>query len=133
MKITPKQYAQALYDSIKDKNKNDLTKSIREFASVLVQNNDLQKGDKIIKLFRKLYNQAESIVEAEITSATKLTPAMLHDLKEYIKKISKVDTVELVEKENKKLIGGAVIKYGDKILDGSLKTRMQIMKAELKK
>jgi F-type H+-transporting ATPase subunit delta len=133
MKITPKQYAQALYDSLKDDNKKDATKAIAEFARVLVENNDLQKGDKIIEQFRKLYNQEEGIVEAEITSAAKLSAAMLHDLKEYIKKISKVDTVEVNEKENRSLVGGAIIKYGDKILDGSLKTRIQTMKAELKK
>ena len=37
------------------------------------------------------------------------------------------------EKQNKNILGGVILKYGDKILDGSLKTKLNSLKEELKK
>lgn len=133
MKITAKQYSEALYESVQGKNKNEVKKAVEEFASVLRANNDLGQKDKIIARFTKLYNQKEGIVEAEVSSASELGSGTKKTLKDYIKKISQAEKVEVKEIEDKSIIGGTVIKYGDKILDASLRTRIRALRSELKK
>ena len=133
MKISAKQYAQALYESLEGKNRNEIKSVIVEFAKVLAADNGLSKTAEIVEKFNKIYNQEEGIVEAEISSAKKLQKNLLNELAGYIKKISQAKKVEILETEDKNLLGGIVIKFGDKVLDGSLKTKLSLLKKELKK
>ena len=133
MKISDKQYALALYESIKDQSKSDTKKAIKEFAKVLVLNNDLLKIDKVIDAFKKLYNQEEGIVKAKVISAQALDKKIVKSLNSYIVKLSKAKKVEVNEEIDKSLLGGVVLRYGDKVLDGSLKTRLDFLGREMKK
>ncbi|MEA3449507.1 MAG: F0F1 ATP synthase subunit delta, partial [Patescibacteria group bacterium] len=117
MKITAKQYAQSLYESIKNQDKQASKKTIAEFVKILLRNNDLKKIEKIIVKFKKIYNKEQGIVETEITCAFKLDDGVLSDLKKYIKNISNANIVNVGKNIDKDLIGGIIIKYDDKILD----------------
>lgn len=133
MKTTPKQYALALYDVIKDKKNSEIKPLIKEFVNLMVQNNDITKSDKIINEFVKVYNQEQGIVEAEIKSARALDSSVIKSLKKYIKEITKTKDVEVGQIEDKSLMGGVVIKHGDKILDASLKTKLRQLKENIVK
>ena len=68
MKITPKQYAQSLYESLKGKDKNESKELIDNFVNTIIENNDTSKLEKIIEQFEKKWNQEEGIVDAEVVS-----------------------------------------------------------------
>ena len=133
MKITPKQYALSLYESVKDKDKKEAEKIIRGFAELLVRENVLARSDKIIAEFSRIWNAGEGLVEAEITSARPLDKAMVKAISNYIKERSKAGAVEIKTAEDKDLLGGVVVRFGDKILDASLKTKLSSLKQEMKK
>ena len=133
MKITEKKYAKALYDTVKDKKKDQVKSVLVEFIKLLNENNDLTKAEKIMSEFNKIWNKEEEIIEAEIISANELSKKTVKDLNDYIIELTKAKNVEVVEKVDKDLLGGVVLKYNDKIIDGSVRTKLGALRKEIKK
>ena len=133
MNISIKQYAKTLYKLIDGKNKNEAGKMIEEFVAVLALNNDLGKIKKIIEEFGRIWNKEKGIIEAEVISSSELSNDIVNLLDGYILKLSGAKEVILSEKVDKSLLGGVIIRYGDKILDGSLKTKIHELKNNMVK
>lgn len=131
MKISSKQYAQALFELSKDKDKVEVLEVVGNFANFLVKNNDFFKLDKILNDFNNLWNREFSIVEAKISSAHPLTNEIKDLLKEYLVKSSFAKEVVTDSVVDKNILGGVVIKYGDRIFDASLKTNLSRLKQTL--
>lgn len=138
MKITPKQYGEALYQSVQNlpagkagKKDSQIKSAIENFVKLLISNNDMAKADKIIGQFEKIWNREKGIVEAEAVSARELDKKIVKLLNGYIIKLSGASKVLLKQKIDKNILGGVVIKYEDKILDGSLKTKLEALKINM--
>ena len=133
MRISAKQYASSLYEAAQDKKDSQVKDVIKKFTAILVNNNDIAKADRIITEFEKLWNKEKSIVEAGITSARELDKKIIKLLGDYIVKLSRVKKVEATRNIDKSLLGGVVIKYGDKVIDGSLRAMLSRLKKEMVK
>jgi len=131
MKIKAKQYAQALFLEARGKEGKELLNVIDRFFEVLRTDNNISQIGKIIFYFNELWNKENSLVEAEITCSRPLESNLKNDILSYLKKISKVENIKISEKENKKIIGGFVLKYGDKIIDASIKNKINSFKNSL--
>jgi len=131
MKIKSQQYALALFELVKDKKSQELEKIVTNFARLLTERNDDFKADKIALEFENLWYKENLVVKAEIKTARALAPATVKALAEKLRKISGAKELALSEKVEVDIIGGAVIKYGDKILDAGLKNRLQKFKEAL--
>lgn len=131
MKINSKQYAEVLFDLVKTKKELDLDRAIIKFAQILTDRNEHFLFEKIALEFNLIYQKEYSIINAEIESAESLESETIKVLSEKIKDLSQSQEVLLTEKVDKNLIGGAVIRYGDKILDASLKTRLEKFKESI--
>jgi F-type H+-transporting ATPase subunit delta len=95
----------------------------RNFARILVDNQRLLLLPEIIALFEVLRAEAEKTVNVEVDSAFELSAAQQEKI------ISSLKTrmgreIKLVCKVNKDLLGGVVIRAGDKVIDGSARTRL---------
>jgi len=132
MKITAKQYAIGLFESIEDASDNKVKEVVKSFARVLIENNDTAQVEKIIRHFNIIWNETKGIIEAEIVSARKLDTNLTKLLEEYIKKIAKSKDINVVKKIDTNIIGGVIMKYGDKVLDASLKTKLNQFSDNLK-
>lgn len=131
MKITPKQYAITLYSVIKkDDNIKD---AVRKFIKVLVDNNDISKSDKIVEEFIKIWDRENGIINAKVASARKLDNESVKSINDYILESSKAKEVVLDKKIDKNILGGVIIKFGDKVIDGSLKMKLKELKNNLVK
>ncbi|MCK5320860.1 ATP synthase F1 subunit delta [Candidatus Parcubacteria bacterium] len=133
MKITAKQYAESLYQVVKDKNNSQIKDVINNFFSILTQNNDITKAEKIAKEFKKIWNTEQGIIEAEVVSAKELDNKIIKLLNNYITESSGAEKVILNQKINKNILGGVIIKFEDKILDGSLRMKLEELKREMVK
>ena len=131
MKITAKQYAESLYEAVQDKNNSQIKNSINNFFSILIQNNDIAKAEVIVKEFEKIWNTEQGIIEAKVVSAKELDNKIVKLLNNYIAELSGAEKVNLNQKINKDILGGVIIKYEDKILDGSLRMRLSELKGEM--
>lgn len=71
-------------------------------------------------------------VAAEITSATPLDSAQMHQITVALEKLSG-KKVDVTKKEDPSLLGGVVAKVGDVVYDGSLRTQLRSIREELTK
>ncbi|MEA1963343.1 MAG: ATP synthase F1 subunit delta [Patescibacteria group bacterium] len=133
MKITAKQYAESLYEAVQNRNDSQIKVVINNFFSILVQNNDIAKAEDVVVEFEKIWNIEQGIIKAEAMSARELDKNTVKLLNSHIVELSSAKKVILDQKINKNILGGTVIKYEDKILDGSLRMRLSELKSEMVK
>ncbi len=128
MKITPKQYAVSLYESMKGVDRLKSEQRVGNFVKILKRNNDLSLAIKIIDQYYKHYRKEKNISKIEIASNEKLSSETLNKI---IQKFNK--QIEIEEKIDKSLIGGVVLKIDDNILiDGSVKRKLGDLRASIK-
>ena len=131
MKITAKQFALSLYESVEGKSAAEIKATIKKFVEILAGKNQLAKAEKIIAEFIKIWHAEHGIVEAQAISSNGLNKAEVKLLKDYIAGLSGAEEVRLTEKIDKNILGGVIIRYGDKIVDGSLRTQLADLKEKL--
>lgn len=133
MKINSTQYAELLYEITDKDDRDQIGEAVKDFAQFIVNNNDSFKVSKVIRKFQEIWNEKNGIIEAEVESASQLDESIKQMLSEYILELSKAKKVVIKEKTDKELLGGVVIRYKDKILDGSLKTRLTELNQKMTK
>ncbi len=131
MKITPKQYAQSLYEVVSTEEDGDVQVAVKNFVKVLVEKNQLGKIEKIIQEFKNIWNREQGIIEGELTSVRELDDEIVTLLNCYIVKLLDVDKVRLENKVDKNILGGFVARLGDTVIDSSLKSQLQSLKSKL--
>ena len=82
------------------------------------------------KAFIAQYNAIKGIVTAEVTSATELTEANRLEITAIVKKEIGANEVLIREKVDAKLIGGFILKVGDKQFDASISSGLNKLKKE---
>lgn len=97
-----------------DAMKDDAT----SFLKLLAENNRLQLLSDIALLFDELREEAEQVMTADVTSARPLTPEQEANISAALKKRTGRD-VSLNTQIDESLLGGAIIRAGDLIIDGS--------------
>ena len=94
------------------------------FLKLLLENDRVAVLPEIADQFEALKADVENKVEAVITSAAPLSEAQQQEMAETLKKrLGRDVNVTTVIDEN--LIGGAVIRAGDVVIDGSLRARLE--------
>lgn len=98
----------------------------RNFIRLLSENNRIALLPDIFGLYESLRAEAEGEIEASVTSAFELTESQRDSITNALSKRldRKVRIVNVVDKD---LIGGAIIRAGDLVIDGSLKGRVENM------
>jgi F-type H+-transporting ATPase subunit delta len=131
MKITAKQYATVLLESLEGKDDKQIGETIKKFADVLRANNQLSLLGGIIRFFNEAWDKKNNTVEAEIVTARAISREAIAELEEFIKARAGSDKVEMSEKVDLGLLGGVVLRYGNKSLDLSLKTKLADLKRQI--
>jgi len=101
------------------------------FLSVIASNRRLFAVQDMIKGFRKLVSQHKGEVTAEVTVAETLGAAHLTALKSALKSVTGKD-VELNVNVDPAIIGGLVVKLGSRMVDSSLRTKLNSIKFAMK-
>ena len=131
MKISTKKYAQALLDLTVQKDKKEVTKTIAEFVRVLVLNNHLSRAQEIINEFEKLADVKDNIVRAKVQSAKELESDSLDSISSFVKEVTKAEKVILEQEVRKDLLGGVIVRYGDRVIDFSLKNKVRELREKM--
>ena len=82
--------------------------------------------------YRKLYDASRGVTRAEVTSASALTDAHLAALKDQLKAASGGRDVQLDVKVDPSIIGGLIVKLGSRMVDGSLRTKLNAIRIAMK-
>lgn len=102
----------------------------RNFVNTLAENRRLAHLPEISKLFDELKDAEEGVVDVIVTSAAPLGEEQQRSLIGALKQKLKRD-VRLHTETDAALIGGAVIRAGDLVIDGSLRSRLERIAYEL--
>lgn len=93
------------------------------FVRILVDNQRLQILPEIASIFEGLRAEAEKTVNVVVDAAFELTAAQQKKIVDSLK-ARMGSEIKLVCQVNKELLGGIVIRAGDKVIDGSARTRL---------
>lgn len=102
----------------------------RNFVLTLAENRRLGYLPEIAEIFAELKDAEEGIVDVTVTSAAPLDQQQQLTLSEALARKLKRQ-VRLHCETDKTLIGGAVLRAGDLVIDGSLRTRLNRIATEL--
>lgn len=95
----------------------------KNFIHVLAENQRLAVLPEIFENFEMLRAEAEKMVNAVVESAFELSAAQQEKIASVLKKRMGRE-ISLSCSVNKDLLGGVVIRAGDKVIDGSATTRL---------
>lgn len=87
----------------------------------------------IAREFHHQYNVYKSIEEATVTTAVKIDKDLRASFEKIVKQISDRKEVELEEIIDEKIIGGYVLKVGDRQLDDSIKSKIKELELKFSK
>jgi F-type H+-transporting ATPase subunit delta len=102
-----------------------------DFLLLLIQKNRIRIVDQIAERFMELSDSAEGIVKGAVLAPDKETAESIKTVLLAAVKKKVGDKVELSEKEDPELVGGAVLKIGDSLWDASIRKKLTLIKESL--
>src|SRR4030088_2209719 len=102
----------------------------RNFVQTLAENHRLAYLPEISTLFDELKDEAEGVIDVTVTSAAPLENGQLEALSTALQRRLKRQ-VRLQCETDPSLIGGAVLRAGDLVIDGSVRSRLDRIAHEL--
>jgi F-type H+-transporting ATPase subunit delta len=101
------------------------------FLKLMARNRRLAAVPDAITAFNTLVSKSKGETTAEVTSAEKLSTKQIADLKAALKATVGSD-VALTTKVDASILGGLIVKVGSRMMDNSLKTKLQNLKVAMK-
>ena len=84
----------------------------------------------MIRAFRDLVADAKGIVRAQVTLAQQPSDAVLNDIKAALREVAKAE-IALDVKIDPSLIGGLIVKIGSRMVDASVRTKLNSIRLSL--
>ena len=106
------------------------SKTVRNFLFVIVDHQRTAILPEIVAAVQEVIRQRQGIVEAQVSSAIELNAAQKAELETTLERLTG-QRVEASFSLEPSLLGGAVVRVGDTIYDGSLRTRLNELRARL--
>ena len=109
-----------------------LSERVVSFAQLLCEKRRIGDFSQCVDEYRKLLEQMEATVTATVTSAVELTDSERRALKNKLYKISGKN-VTLDCRVDASIMGGVVVELEGRVMDGSLRHRLQELKEVINK
>jgi F-type H+-transporting ATPase subunit delta len=120
----------ALVSLITDVAGAKLDAGMHNFVRLLAENHRLLLLPEIAEQYAVLRSAAENTIDVDVISAVALDAAQAEKLEQALSKRLK-RTVRMQNSVDATLLGGAVVRAGDLVIDGSLKGRLERLATEL--
>jgi F-type H+-transporting ATPase subunit delta len=106
------------------------SKIIRNYLFVIVDHRRTAILPEMILRFEEVIRQRQGVAEAEVRSAAELSAAQKAEMAQTLTRLTgkRVETRYLLDAT---LLGGAVVRIGDTVYDGSLRHRLNEMRVRL--
>lgn len=130
MKLSPQQYARALFEALAQSPPEDHDLVLDKFVKILAQNDDLELFENIAREFENFSLNQQGKSRATLTTAKNLKPdpALLNSLNKIAGK-----KLQITARTDEKLIGGLTLRIDDILIDASLKGQLNNLNAGLSK
>ena len=128
--VNKEQLAQLIIDVADSGKENVMTDQGRNLVRLLTENRRLDVVAEICEQFETLKAEAEKTVEAEIISAQEVSAAQQAFIADKLKaRLGREVSLKCTVDES--LMGGAIIKAGDMVIDGSVSGQLNKLSVEL--
>ncbi|HYL15108.1 MAG TPA: ATP synthase F1 subunit delta [Terriglobales bacterium] len=124
----PAEQKHALLDAIVKR--EAISRPVRNFIAVLIDHRRINLLDQVIKDFEQELNQRLGFAEAEIASARDLSDSERRALELQVEKLTG-KKVRARYSQDSSLLGGAIVKLGSTIYDGSVKGQLERIREQL--
>jgi F-type H+-transporting ATPase subunit delta len=103
---------------------------VRNFLAVIMDHQRLAELDEILTEYHAVADERSGLAEAEITSARPLNAEDRADLESQVAKLAG-GHVRATYYQDATLLGGAVVRIGSTVYDGSIRAQLQQLKQKL--
>jgi len=104
---------------------------VRNFLAVLISHERLGALAEILEEYQEEMNRRLSISDAEVVTARPLEDQERAELEGQVSVLAGHNKVNATFREDKSLIGGAIVRIGSTIYDGSVRGRLERLKERL--
>jgi len=118
MKITPKQYAEALVEALAEVSKIQRDSCLGNFIKIIENNGDAAKISLVIEEIKKIFEDKSGLRQATVTTAVPISEELKQSI---VKKLEKAfnTKIKLNSAVNPDILGGAIIEFDNEVLDES--------------
>ena len=109
----------------------DMALSARNFLKVLSDNGREEILEEVLLRYEELVKEHLDRVEVEVTTAMELSDEELGRIKERLGRILEGREVILQTRVNPDLLGGAVFRFGGRMVDGSVRGQLASLRQEM--
>ena len=102
-----------------------------DFFNLVISKRRAASLPEICKAFRTLYNEDKGIQLASVTTTFLLTEEIRNSFVSQVKHITNAKEVELEESIDESLIGGYVLRIGDRQQDNSVSSKLKALRRNL--
>jgi F-type H+-transporting ATPase subunit delta len=103
---------------------------VRNFLAVIMDHQRLAELDEILSEYHAVADEESNMAEAEITSARPLNDQDRAELEAQVEKLAG-GRVRTTYRQDASLLGGAVVRIGSTVYDGSIRAQLQQLKQKL--
>lgn len=109
---------------------DDVDEIVRNFMLLLVDKHRITLIEEIVGKYQALSNEAQNIIIAHVTTAATMSEQQKNALTAKLEAITDKH-IKLKTYVDKSIIGGIVVKMGDKLIDGSVTTKIKSLEKQL--
>lgn len=102
------------------------------FVKLLARNRRLFAVDDMVKAFQQIMARHRGEVTADVTTAHPLTEAQMQALEDTLKASAGGKNIKIRTRVDQALLGGLVVKMGSRMIDSSLRTKLDNLKTRMK-
>ena len=125
-----RRYAEELYALTKDLGDKEAKSVVGAFVKLLAERHRLRLAPKILEAYSAYAKAKEGWIDATVTTAADVSDKETEALRTALEGATN-RKIDLRRATDPSLLGGAVIRYGDTLLDASLKRRLALLKTKL--
>ncbi len=118
-------------DLIETHFKQNLSPMIGNFLNILIENDRVAVLQEILEAYIEMVREKEGIVQAEVTVPVELEPKLEQKLQSTLESLFGYQQVEIKTIVDPAIIAGAVVKIGDKIIDGSYHGKLETLRRQV--
>ncbi|RKD21977.1 ATP synthase F1 subcomplex delta subunit [Caminicella sporogenes DSM 14501] len=107
-----------------------LSQEMNNFLKIILDKKRAYYIEQIKNEYEKMVNEYKGIIKAVAVTAIPLTEEEKNNLEEKLSELTG-KSIKLTNEIDKNVIGGVLVKLGDKVIDGTIKGRLEELKENL--
>ena len=111
---------------------NEAHKNLFRFLAVLMKKNRFTLIHEVAESFKRIVDEAKGIGQAEVLTAVPLEPKTEQELTAKLERLAG-KKILIQKKVDPSIVGGVIVRLGNKVIDGSVGQKILFYKKELTK